>query len=264
MTTVAEVKEFCTKHPAVILQFSTASCRPCKLIEPEFKKFVLKHGIIQRGTWFAGRQGVAVAHIDIEAGPSVAAAYSVMAAPTFIFKCRNQHFKEIQGTKTRDLEKAVRSLMQETYHIHSDLRVPFKSVLDAQPVLFNDGPDAHFWQTLSKRLADENLSWPPEGYCSLQALEDYVMKVDSPIPDGAAATLVWMYAKQPETQTELVLTVLKSAITKPGFYEQLRSVSGRFERFNVYLILVYILYLWNRNISIRRFSKKYRISFKAS
>jgi thiol-disulfide isomerase/thioredoxin len=65
-------------HRAVIAFFTSASCAPCRVIEPVFENLAVEKGV---------RSGVSFTKIDmgVGRGVDVAREYSVRVTPTFIF-----------------------------------------------------------------------------------------------------------------------------------------------------------------------------------
>ena len=134
ITTPAELKSFLASQPAVILFFTSPTCRPCHAIAPDFDRIVKTHGVIPRGFWNAGRQGLAVAKIDV--GASIALTYSVMAAPTFIMIYGDKKIKEVRGANVKELDRGVRHLMNAAYPVHQHLSQAIQTPLEMSPILF--------------------------------------------------------------------------------------------------------------------------------
>ncbi len=94
------LKEYIAAHRATVLFFSSETCKPCHVIEPEFEKYIKLHGKLVIGTWNAGTDepSTMLGAVKVDIGgesASIALSYSILAAPTFITLC--------EGKKVLDL-----------------------------------------------------------------------------------------------------------------------------------------------------------------
>lgn len=160
VTNPSSFHSFLRTHRAAVAFFTSATCPPCKMIEPVFEKLAKEKGVKFDGS------GVGFAKIDIGAGlgSNVASEWSVRATPTFIFFLEGQKVDELKGADANELQTQIDFLAFRAYppHPHSSISVPAVEALSLSPILFMQVPS--FETVLSKlssfiRAAED---WPKE------------------------------------------------------------------------------------------------------
>jgi desumoylating isopeptidase 1 len=81
ITNPATFNNFLKTHKAVVAFFTSATCPPCRMIEPVFERLSEEKGLYQ------DRDGAGFAKIDIDVGmgKNLATEWGVRATPTFMF-----------------------------------------------------------------------------------------------------------------------------------------------------------------------------------
>ncbi|KAI0074056.1 DUF862-domain-containing protein [Panus rudis PR-1116 ss-1] len=126
-------------HRAVVAFFTSATCGPCRMIEPVFER--LAHEKTEGGE--AGG-GVAFVKIDLGAGMGgmVGSEYGVRVTPTFIFFLDGKKTSEFKGADQAELNSQVNLLLYEAFppHPHIKLSMPAVDKLSTNPILFTQVP----------------------------------------------------------------------------------------------------------------------------
>ena len=81
ITNPATFNNFLKTHRAAVAFFTSATCPPCRMIEPVFERLSEEKGLLQ------DRDGAGFAKIDIDVGMgrNLATEWNIRATPTFIF-----------------------------------------------------------------------------------------------------------------------------------------------------------------------------------
>ena len=84
ITNQTSFHSFLSSHKAAVAFFTSATCGPCRMIEPAFMKLAQDKSIKSRGLATNGA-GFAKIDIGVGLGHSIAAEWRVTATPTFMF-----------------------------------------------------------------------------------------------------------------------------------------------------------------------------------
>lgn len=137
-TNPASFRSLLDSHRAVVAMFTSATCGPCRMIEPVFED--LAHAKT-RGT---GAGKVAFAKVDLAVGMSgaIARQYNVAATPTFAFFLDGKRIHEVKGVNAPELRTQVDLLLYQAFppHPHTSLDIPSVTSLSTEPILFNQVP----------------------------------------------------------------------------------------------------------------------------
>ncbi|KZT73971.1 DUF862-domain-containing protein [Daedalea quercina L-15889] len=125
-------------HRAVIAMFTSATCGPCRMIEPVFEDLAWSktHGV--------GKDRVAFVKIDmgVGLGSQVASEFSVRVTPTFLFLLDEQKTYEFKGADSSELRSQTDLLLFQAFppHPHTKLSFPAVEALSSEPILFTQVP----------------------------------------------------------------------------------------------------------------------------
>ncbi|KAH9047716.1 DUF862-domain-containing protein [Lactarius hengduanensis] len=137
-TNPASFRSLLETHRAVVAMFTSATCGPCRMIEPAFED--LAHAK-SRGR---GDGKVAFAKVDLGVGmgEAVARQYGVSATPTFGFFLDGKRIHELKGVNAPELRTQVDLLLYQAFppHPHTSLDIPSISSLSTEPILFTQVP----------------------------------------------------------------------------------------------------------------------------
>ncbi|KAH9065328.1 DUF862-domain-containing protein [Lactarius vividus] len=137
-TNPASFRSLLESHRAVVAMFTSATCGPCRMIEPVFED--LAHAK-SRGR---GEGKVAFAKVDLGVGMggAVARQYDVSATPTFGFFLDGKRIHELKGVNAPELRAQVDLLLYQAFppHPHTSLDIPSISSLSTEPILFTQVP----------------------------------------------------------------------------------------------------------------------------
>ncbi|EIN12585.1 thioredoxin family protein [Punctularia strigosozonata HHB-11173 SS5] len=119
-------------HRAVAAFFTSATCGPCRMIEPTFENLVHE------------KKQVAFAKIDLGVGmgTQVGSMYGVRVTPTFIFFLDGKKVGEFKGANVSELQSQVDMLIFQAFppHPHTKLSLPAIEALSLNPILFTQIP----------------------------------------------------------------------------------------------------------------------------
>ncbi|EPQ54651.1 DUF862-domain-containing protein [Gloeophyllum trabeum ATCC 11539] len=145
-------------HRAVTAFFTSATCGPCRMIEPIFEE------IARNKTQGRSPGQVAFAKIDLGTGMSsqVASEYGVRVTPTFIFFLDGKKIHEMKGADGPELRTQVDLLLYQAFppHPHQSLSLPAVESLSLNPILFQQVPA--FDNVLNKLngFIEASQTWP--------------------------------------------------------------------------------------------------------
>ncbi|TFK52400.1 DUF862-domain-containing protein [Heliocybe sulcata] len=145
-------------HRAVTAFFTSATCSPCRMIEPVFEE------IARSKTQGRSPGQVAFAKIDLGTGLSsqVAAEYGVRVTPTFIFFLDGKKTHEMKGADGPELRTQVDLLFYQAFppHPHQSLSLPAVQSLSLNPILFQQVPALDSVVNKLNSSIDASQTWP--------------------------------------------------------------------------------------------------------
>ncbi|KAI0755121.1 PPPDE putative peptidase domain-containing protein [Daedaleopsis nitida] len=125
-------------HRAAVVFFTSATCGPCRMIEPVFED--LAHQKTH------GRDGGRAAFVKVDMamamGGQVGAEWGVRVTPTFLFFLDGKKTHELKGVNAPELRTQVDLLLYQAFppHPHAKLSVPSVEALSTNPILFTQVP----------------------------------------------------------------------------------------------------------------------------
>ncbi|KAL1950630.1 hypothetical protein VTO73DRAFT_5754 [Trametes versicolor] len=135
-------------HRAAIVFFTSATCGPCRMIEPLFED------LAHQKTHGSGSGRVAFVKVDLAVGMGnqVAGEWGVRATPTFLFFLDGKKVEEVKGANAAELRSQVDLLLFQAFppHPHTKLSLPAVEALSTNPILFTRVPAL---DTVSAKLA---------------------------------------------------------------------------------------------------------------
>ena len=173
-TNPASFRSLLESHRAVVAMFTSATCGPCRMIEPVFED--LAHAK-SRGRAGAGNVAFAKVDLGVGMGGAIARQYNVAATPTFGFFLDGKkvciglvsllpgsdgvvQIHELKGVNAPELRTQVDLLLYQAFprksiwlcrhglildgffsaHPHTSLDIPSISSLSTEPILFTQVP----------------------------------------------------------------------------------------------------------------------------
>ncbi|KAI0304337.1 PPPDE putative peptidase domain-containing protein [Multifurca ochricompacta] len=137
-TDPASFRSLLGSHRAVVVMFTSATCGPCKMIEPVFEE------LAQAKSRGKGQGQVAFTKVDLAVDMSgmIARQYNVSATPTFGFFLDGKRIHELKGVNAPELRTQVDLLLYQAFppHPHTSLNLPFISSVSTEPILFAQVP----------------------------------------------------------------------------------------------------------------------------
>ncbi|KAK7690108.1 hypothetical protein QCA50_006756 [Cerrena zonata] len=127
-------------HRTVVAFFTSATCGPCRMIEPAFER--LAHEKTE-----AAKVGGSIAFVKIDMGVGmggmVASEYGVRVTPTFIFFLDGKKKDELKGASQAELTSQTNMLLFEAFpaHPHSKLALTALEKVSTNPILFTQVPN---------------------------------------------------------------------------------------------------------------------------
>ncbi|KAJ8516656.1 hypothetical protein ONZ45_g6077 [Pleurotus djamor] len=148
-------------HRAVAAFFTSATCPPCRMIEPVFERLAEEKGMKTSG---GEMKGVAFTKVDmgVGLGNQVAQEWSVRVTPTFIFFLDGKKVSELKGADANELRTQVDLLVYQAYppHPHTRLVTPSIKALSLNPILFSQVPPVDSVAKKLNSFIDSNASQP--------------------------------------------------------------------------------------------------------
>ncbi|KAI9465406.1 DUF862-domain-containing protein [Lactarius psammicola] len=137
-TNPASFRSLLDSHRTVVAMFTSATCGPCRLIEPVFED--LAHAK-SRGRG-GGKVAFAKVDLGVGMGGAIARQYNVSATPTFGFFLDGKRIHELKGVNAPELRTQVDLLLYQAFppHPHTSLELPSISSLSTEPILFAQVP----------------------------------------------------------------------------------------------------------------------------
>ncbi|KAG6809885.1 hypothetical protein H0H92_014281, partial [Tricholoma furcatifolium] len=157
ITNPASFNAFLKNHRAAVAFFTSATCGPCRMIEPIFERLAEEKGLKSDG------RGAAFAKIDIGVGlgNTLAGQWNVRATPTFMFFLDGQKLAELKGANANELRTQVDLLLFQAFppHPHTSLSLPAVQALSLNPILFTQVPAI---DTVLSKLSTfiDSAEWP--------------------------------------------------------------------------------------------------------
>ncbi|KAG6872374.1 hypothetical protein C0995_010188 [Termitomyces sp. Mi166 len=138
ITNPASFNTFLKNHRAAVAFFTSATCGPCRMIEPVFERLAEEKGIKADGRG----AGFAKIDIDVGLGNSLASQWNVRATPTFMFFLDGKKVDEVKGANANELRTQVDLLLFQAFppHPHTSLSLPAVQALSLNPILFTQVP----------------------------------------------------------------------------------------------------------------------------
>ncbi|KAH9924254.1 DUF862-domain-containing protein [Epithele typhae] len=124
-------------HRAAVVFFTSATCGPCRMIEPVFEE--LSHN----KTHGNGGGKTAFVKVDMAGmGNQVGAEYGIRATPTFLFFLDGKKINEVKGANAAELRSQVDMLLFQAFppHPHTKLSLRAVEALSTDPILFTQVP----------------------------------------------------------------------------------------------------------------------------
>ncbi|KAH0586619.1 hypothetical protein H2248_007839 [Termitomyces sp. 'cryptogamus'] len=157
ITNPASFNTFLKNHRASVAFFTSATCGPCRMIEPVFERLAEEKGIKADGRG----AGFAKIDIDVGLGNSLASQWNVRATPTFMFFLDGEKLDELKGADANDLRTQVDLLLFQAFppHPHTSLSLPAVQALSLNPILFTQVPAI---DTVLAKLSSfiDSTTWP--------------------------------------------------------------------------------------------------------
>ncbi|KAF8558342.1 DUF862-domain-containing protein [Imleria badia] len=153
-TNPASFRSLLGSHRAVVAFFTSATCGPCRMIEPVFEGLAKSK---------SRANGVAFSKIDLSVGLGGALAneYQVRATPTFLFFLDGRKTHELKGVNAPELRTQVDLLIYEAFppHAHTSLSLPVVEAISLDPILFKQIPNLDTMFAKLTGFVDGVTSW---------------------------------------------------------------------------------------------------------
>ncbi|RPD62239.1 DUF862-domain-containing protein [Lentinus tigrinus ALCF2SS1-7] len=184
-------------HKAVVVFFTSATCGPCRMIEPVFEEIAHQKTHGRDG----GRPAFVKVDMSVGMGGQVGQEWGVRVTPTFLFFLDGKKTYELKGVNAPELRTQVDLLLYQAYppHPHTKLSLPAVEALSTNPILFTQVPPL---DTVSAKLASfiDAASQSTELNSAKQALSvSLVPFLKSRFPDKTASAAT--PAKKPAVPT---------------------------------------------------------------
>ncbi|KAG6889127.1 hypothetical protein C0992_006349 [Termitomyces sp. T32_za158] len=157
ITNPASFNTFLKNHRATVAFFTSATCGPCRMIEPVFERLAEEKGLKADGHG----AGFAKIDIDVGMGNNLASQWNVRATPTFIFFLDGKKLDELKGANANELRTQVDLLLFQAFppHPHTSLSLPAFQALSLNPILFTQVPAI---DTVLSKLTSfiDSVTWP--------------------------------------------------------------------------------------------------------
>ncbi|RUP47209.1 DUF862-domain-containing protein [Jimgerdemannia flammicorona] len=134
-TSLSALTHHLTTNRAAVVFFTSATCPPCRMIEPEYERLVTEKNDTMRGK---GR--VIGVKVDTGVAFDAASKYSVRATPTFKFFLDGKEFHEFKGANASELKSSLDFLVWTAYppHPHTLIQsLRHIPSLSTAPILFS-------------------------------------------------------------------------------------------------------------------------------
>ncbi|KAJ3516963.1 hypothetical protein NLJ89_g788 [Agrocybe chaxingu] len=158
ITNPTSFRAFLKSHRAAVAFFTSATCPPCRMIEPIFERLAEEKGLHE------GRNGAGFAKIDIDVGMgrNLAEEWDIRATPTFMFFLDGKKLDELKGADANELRTQVDLLLFQAYppHPHTAISLPAVQALSLNAIIFSQVPAFDTVLTKQQSFIDDQTSWP--------------------------------------------------------------------------------------------------------
>ncbi|KAG2343218.1 DUF862-domain-containing protein [Suillus weaverae] len=141
-------------HRAVVAFFTSATCGPCRMIEPVFEDLASSK---------SRTHDVAFVKIDLSVGMSnaVGGEYGVRVTPTFILFLDGNKTHEMKGVNAPELRSQVDLLLYQAFppHPHTTLSLPTIEAIPLNAILFSQIPNLDIVLAKVTGFIDAAPSW---------------------------------------------------------------------------------------------------------
>ncbi|KAJ1984961.1 hypothetical protein H4R34_000304 [Dimargaris verticillata] len=220
VTTAQELADLTQRYRGVVVFFTSATCPPCRAIEPEFQRLLG----LKTATTAPEPARVVGARVDMAAGgAALAAMYQVTATPTFVFLLDGWPQSRVQGAQIAALQSDLDLLEYSTYpraHPHTTrVKMPVLDQLGLQPILF---PQRDHLVKAMGRCQPAMSTLAPELALAWQALQTAVTNSQAPPvslfqPDGVTARLLeTVYDQLPISDRFALVDLLRYLVSIPS------------------------------------------------
>ncbi|KAJ3052534.1 hypothetical protein HK097_006100 [Rhizophlyctis rosea] len=134
---LAELDNLIANERCVAVDFTSATCGPCRVISPEFERLVEERAAAGGGVSGTGGKIVGV-KVEIGMAREIAAKYQISATPTFMFFLDGKQFHEFKGANTQELKNSLDLLLYTAYppHPHSTISTRTLDSFPRSPILY--------------------------------------------------------------------------------------------------------------------------------
>ncbi|KAF8517353.1 thioredoxin family protein [Hysterangium stoloniferum] len=128
-TNPASLNAIVASHRCVSVFFTSATCPPCRLVEPVFEELARANA------------GSKVAFVKVDLGMG-GVGFDVRATPTFWFYLDGKKMDELKGADAGELRTQVNLLLFQAFpaHPHTTQSYPTIRAISLQPILFSQPP----------------------------------------------------------------------------------------------------------------------------
>lgn len=132
-TNLSALTHHLTTNRAVVVFFTSATCGPCRMIEPEFERV-----IPDKNDKLAGQGRVVGVKVDTHVAFDAASQYGIRATPTFKFFLDGKEFHEFKGANMQELRSGVDLLAWTAYPPHPHTTLSLRHIPSStDPILFS-------------------------------------------------------------------------------------------------------------------------------
>ncbi|KAI0279227.1 PUL domain-containing protein [Russula aff. rugulosa BPL654] len=133
-TNPSSFRSLLSTHRGVVAMFTSATCPPCRMIEPVFEDLARSKK--------NGQIAFVKVDLGVGMGSMVAREYGVTATPTFGFFLDGKKIHELKGVNAPELRTQVDLLLYQAFppHPHVSLDLPSISSVSTEPILFTQVP----------------------------------------------------------------------------------------------------------------------------
>ncbi|KAI9462222.1 PPPDE putative peptidase domain-containing protein [Boletus coccyginus] len=154
-TNPASFHNLLSSYRAIVAFFTSATCGPCRMIEPVFEELAKSKSRANGGVGFAKID------LSVGLGNTLAGEYQVHATPTFLFFLDGRKTHELKGVNAPELRTQVDLLIYEAFppHAHTSLSLPAVEAISLAPILFTQVPKLDTMFDKLAKSVDGVTSW---------------------------------------------------------------------------------------------------------
>ncbi|KAJ3158355.1 hypothetical protein HDU86_002820 [Geranomyces michiganensis] len=143
-TNIAQFNSILASHRCVVVDFTSQTCPPCRVISPEFERLITHlnsdGGYRQIGMDAAARSDtnkIVGVKVDVGSARDIAAVYNITATPTFAFFLDGKKTAQFSSADKHELKTQMDLLLWTAYppHPHSKIRVATLDSMSTNPIL---------------------------------------------------------------------------------------------------------------------------------